>query len=137
MKKLVALLMALAMLLSFASFAESEEPFVITVMLPDHNVDVDFQHEDNPVLKAIEEASGVRLQIIFAANSTYGDTLNTTMTDPSEKQPMIVRMTDARGTTMINNARAGAFWDLTEYVNDPVNYPNLVGNAGVYSNISI
>ena len=137
MKKLVALLMALAMLLSFAGFAESDEPFVITVMLPDHNVDVDFQHEDNPVLKAIEEASGVRLQIIFAANSTYGDTLNTTMTDPSEKQPMIVRMTDARGTTMINNARAGAFWDLTEYVNDPVNYPNLVGNAGVYSNISI
>ena len=131
MKKLVALLMALAMLLSFASFAESEEPFVITVMLPDHNVDVDFQHEDNPVLKAIEEASGVRLQIIFAANSTYGDTLNTTMTDPSEKQPMIVRMTDARGTTMINNARAGAFWDLTEDVNDPVNYPKLVGNAGV------
>ena len=137
MKKLVALLMALAMLLSFASFAESEEPFVITVLLPDHYVDVDFQYEDNPVLKAIEEASGVRLQITFAANSTFGDTLNTTMTDPSEKQPMLVRMTDARGTTMINNARAGAFWDLTDYVNDPVNYPNLVGNAGIYSNISI
>ncbi|MBQ4158984.1 MAG: hypothetical protein IJD86_12715 [Clostridia bacterium] len=119
MKKLVALLMALAMLLSFGGFAESDEPFVITVMLPDHNVDVDFQHEDNPVLKAIEEASGVRLQIIFAANSTYGDTLNTTMTDPSEKQPMIVRMTDARGTTMINNARAGAFWDLFMRQSEP------------------
>ena len=125
------------MVLSMASFASAEEPFVITVMLPDHNVDVDFVAENNPVLAAIEKASGVKLEVIFAANSTYGDTLNTTMTDPSEKQPMIVRMTDARGTTMINNARAGAFWDLTDYVNDPVNYPNLVGNAGVYSNISI
>lgn len=137
MKKLVSLILALAMVLSMASFAAAEEPFVITVLLPDHNVDVDFVAENNPILKAIEEASGVKLEITFAANSTYGDTLNTTMTDPSEKQPMIVRMTDARGTTMINNARAGAFWDLTDYVNDPVNYPNLVGNAGVYSNISI
>ena len=137
MKKLVSLFLALVMVLSMASFASAEEPFVITVMLPDHNVDVDFVAENNPVLAAIEKASGVKLEVIFAANSTYGDTLNTTMTDPSEKQPMIVRMTDARGTTMINNARAGAFWDLTDYVNDPVNYPNLVGNAGVYSNISI
>lgn len=137
MKKLVSLILALAMVLSMMSFAAAEEPFVISVLLPDHNVDVDFQKENNPILEAIEKASGVKLDIIFAANSTYGDTLNTTMADPSSKQPMIVRMTDARGTTMINNARAGAFWDLTEYVNDPVNYPNLVGNAGIYSNISI
>ena len=137
MKKLVSLFLALAMVLSMASFAAAEEPFVITVMLPDHNVDVDFQAENNPILEAIEKATGVKLEIIFAANSTYGDTLNTTMTDPSEKQPMIIRMTDARGTTMINNARAGAFWDLTDFVNDPVNYPNLTGNAGIYSNISI
>ena len=138
MKKLVSLLLALVMVLSMASFAAAEEPFVITVMLPDMNALVEADvSENNPVLKAIEEATGVRLQIIYAANSTYGDTINVTMTDPSEKQPMLIAMTDARGTTMINNARAGAFWDLTDYVKDSENYPNLAGSAGIYNNISI
>ena len=53
MKKLVSLFLALGMVLSMASFASAEEPFVITVMLPDHNVDVDFVAENNPVLAAI------------------------------------------------------------------------------------
>ncbi len=137
MKKLVSLFLALVMVLSMASFASADEPFTITVMLPDLNALVEAQLENNPVLDAIEEATGVRLQIIYAANSSYGDSLNTTMTDPSEKQPMLIAMTDARGTTMINNARAGAFWDLTDYVNDSENYPNLAGNPGIYNNISI
>ena len=138
MKKLVSLFLALAMVLSMASFASAEEPFVISVLLPDMNALVEADvSENNPVLKAIEEKTGVRLQIIYAANSTYGDTLNVTMTDPAEKQPMLIAMTDARGTTMINNARAGAFWDLTDYVKDTENYPNLAGSAGIYNNISI
>lgn len=137
MKKLVSLFLALVMVLSMASFASADEPFTITVMLPDLNALVEAQLENNPVLDAIEEATGVRLEIIYAANSSYGDSLNTTMTDPSEKQPMLIAMTDARGTTMINNARAGAFWDLTDYVNDTENYPNLAGNSGIYNNISI
>ena len=138
MKKLVSLFLALVMALSMMSFAAAEEPFVISVLLPDLNALVDADvSENNPVLKAIEEATGVRLEIIYAANSTYGDTLNTTMADPSEKQPMLMVMTDARGTTMVNNARAGAFWDLTDYVNDHEAYPNLVGSAGIYNNISI
>ena len=139
MKKLVALFLALVMALSMMSFAAAEEePFTITVLLPDMNALVEADvSENNPVLKAIEEKTGVRLEIIYAANSTYGDTLNVTMTDPSEKQPMLIAMTDARGTTMINNARAGAFWDLTDYVKDSENYPNLAGSAGIYNNISI
>ena len=138
MKKLVSLFLALVMALSLTSFAAAEEPFVITVLLPDMNALVEADvSENNPVLKAIEEATGVRLEIIYAANSTYGDTLNVTMADPSEKQPMLIVMTDARGTTMVNNARAGAFWDLTDYVKDSVNYPNLAGSAGIYNNISI
>ncbi len=137
MKKLVSLILALAMVLSVMSFAAAEEPFTITVMLPDMNATVDYQHENNPVLKAIEEKTGVKMEVIWAANSTYGDTLNTTLTDPSEKQPMLIAMTDARGTTMVNNARAGAFWDLTDYVKDSETYPNLAGTPGIYNNISI
>ncbi len=135
MKKLVSLFLALVMMLSVMSFATAEEPFVLTVMLPDFYPTVDFQDEDNPVLKAIEDATGVRLDIKWTANSTYGDALNTTMTD--EVLPNLIVMTDGRGTTMINNARAGAFHDLTDYVKDTATYPNLAGSEGVYNNISI
>ena len=135
MKKIVALLLALVMMLSVMSFASAEEPFVLTVMLPDFYPTVDFMAEDNPVLKAIEDATGVRLDITWAANSTYGDQLNTTLTD--EVLPNIIVMTDARGTTMVNNARAGAFHDLTDYVADTATYPNLAGDANIYNNISI
>ncbi len=135
MKKLVSLFLALVMLLSMASFASAEEPFVLTVMLPDMNATVDYQHENNPVLQAIEEKTGVRLEVIWSANSTYGDAINTTMTD--DEKPMLIAMTDARGTTMVNNARAGAFWDLTDYVKDSETYPNLAGSEGIYNNISI
>ncbi|MBP3452678.1 MAG: extracellular solute-binding protein [Clostridia bacterium] len=135
MKKLVSLFLALVMMLSVMSFAAAEEPFVLTVMLPDFYPTVDFQAEDNPVLKAIEEKTGVRLDIKWTANSTYGDALNTTMTD--EVLPNLIVMTDGRGTTMINNARAGAFHDLTDYVKDTATYPNLAGSEGVYNNISI
>ena len=135
MKKLVSLFLALVMMLSVMSFASAEEPFVLTVMLPDFYPTVDFQDEDNPVLKAIEEATGVRLDITWAANSTYNDTLNTTLTD--EVLPNIISMPDARSTTMINNARAGAFWDLTDFVKDAENYPNLAGDPSIYNNISV
>jgi len=137
MKKLVSLFLALVMALSMMSFAVAEEPFVLTVLLPDmdalNEADVS---ENNPILKAIEEKTGVRLQITYAANSTYGDTVNVTMTD--DVKPMLMVMTDARGTTMVNNARAGAFWDLTDYVKDAENYPNLAaGSETIYNNISI
>ena len=138
MKKLASLFLALVMVLSMMTFASAEEPFVISVMIPDMNALVEADvSENNPVLQAIKEKTGVWLDIRYTANSTYGDALNTTMTDPSEKQPMLIAVTDARGTTMINNARAGAFWDLTDYVKDSENYPNLAGSAGIYNNISI
>lgn len=135
MKKLLSLFLVMVMTFSMISLATAEEPFVLTVMLPDFYPTVDFQNKDNPVLKAIEDASGVRLDIKWVANSTYGDAVNTTMTD--EVLPNLIVMTDTRGPTMINNARAGAFHDLTDYVKDTVTYPNLAGNPAIYNNISV
>ena len=136
MKKLVALFLAMVMVLSMASFAVADEPFEITVLLPQFPSDIDFVMEDNPVLKAIEEKSGVKLSIIWGANSTYGDILNTTLAD--KNPPMLIAATDARAPIIINSARAGAFWDLTDAVNDEANYPYLAAGAdSVYSNIAV
>ena len=63
MKKIVALFLAMVMLLSMASFAAAEEPFVITVMVPEFTYDADYVEEGNPILAKIEELTGVRLKM--------------------------------------------------------------------------
>lgn len=81
MKKIVALFLAMVMLLSMASFAAAEEPFVITVMVPEFTYDADYVEEGNPILAKIEELTGVKLKMQFMANEGYGDTVSTTMTE--------------------------------------------------------
>ena len=138
MKKLVALFLALVMVLSMASFAVAEEPFEISVLLPEFPSDIDFVNDfdSNPVLQKICELSGVKLNIQWGANSTYGEIFSTTLAD--KNPPMLISATNARDPQVINSARAGAFWDITEAVHDAENYPNLAaGNEGVYDNIAI
>ena len=136
MKKLLTLILAVALALSMVTIASAEEPFVLTVMLPDFYSTEDFQTEGNPVLDAIEAATGVKLEINFVANSTYGEAVATTLTDSN--MPMVMAVTDARATNIINSARAGAFWDLTDYIADAENYPYLAqGDPAVYNNISV
>ena len=109
MKKLLSLVLALAMLLSVGCFAETEEaPFELTVLLPDFYTTEEFMVEGNPVLEAIEKATGVRLKITWAANSEYGTTISTTLAD-ANTMPMVMALTDARGSVVIDSARAGAF----------------------------
>ena len=88
MKKLVSLFLALALLLGMMSFAAAEEPFEISVLLPEFPADIDFVMEDNPVLAKIQELSGVKLNIQWGPNSTYGDILNTTLAD--QNPPMLI-----------------------------------------------
>lgn len=136
MKKLVSVFLALALLLGMMSFAAAEEPFEISVMLPEFPADIDFVFENNPVLEKIQELSGVKLNIIFSPNSTYGDSLSTTLAD--QNPPMLVVATDARAPIVIDSARAGAFYDLTDAVKDTENYPYLAaGSAAIYNNISV
>lgn len=135
MKKLLSMLLALVMLMTMMSFASAEEePLTVTVMMPDFYTDVDFVTENNPVLAAIEEATGIKLDIQWIANSSYGDQISYTLADPSN-MPMVMVLTGARDAIVINSARQGAFWDITDMLGD---YENLsAGPQGVYDNIKI
>ena len=136
MKKLVSLVLALVLALSMMSFAAAEDPFVISVLLPEFPADIDFVMEDNPVLNKIQELSGVKLDIHWGPNSTYAEIFSTTLADANP--PMLVSATNARDPQVINSAKAGAFWDLTSFVNDPENYPYLsAGNQNIYKSISV
>ena len=139
MKKLVSLFLCLALLLSVMSFAAAEEDMTLNIMLPDFYSDSDFVtlEAGNPVLEAIYKATGVKLNITWVPNSGYGEQTTLTLADPNN-MPEVMVMQGPRDAIMIQSARAGAFWDLTEYVNDAANYPNLAaGEKTVYDNIAI
>ena len=138
MKKLFALFLALVMVLSMANIALADEPFEISVLLPEFPSDIDFVNDfdSNPVLQKIYELSGVKLNIQWGANSTYGEIFSTTLAD--KNPPMLVSATNARDPQIINAAPAGAFWDITDAIHDAENYPNLAaGSEAVYENIAI
>ncbi len=119
-----------------AAAKAAAEPFEISIMLPEFPADIDFVFENNPVLQKIEELSGVKLKLLFSPNSTYGDAFSTTLAD--NNPPMLLVATDARNPGVIDSARAGAFYDLTEAVKDTANYPYLsAGNPSIYNNIAV
>lgn len=141
MKKLLALILAAVMLFSVMSFAVAEEEsndelFRLSVMLPDFYSDKEWMtYEDgNPVLQEIAEKTGVILDIQWIANSVYGDNLSYTLANPDD-MPMLMVFTGARDPIVIQNARAGAFWDLTDLI---PSYENLAAGAqAIYDGISI
>ncbi len=138
MKKIVSLFLSLALLLSMVSFASAEEDVTINVMLPDFYSDSEWQslEDGNPVLQAIYEATGVKLNITWVPDSGYGEKTTLTLAD-TKNMPEVMVMQGVRDAAMIQNAPY-AFWDLTDFVNDAENYPNLAaGSKTVYDNIAI
>lgn len=136
MKKIVALLLCLAMLLSMASFAAAEEDMTLNIMLPDFYSDSEWVtlEAGNPVLQAIYEATGVKMNITWVPNSGYGEMTSLTLAD-SKNMPEVMVMQGPRDAITISSARAGAFWDLTDLI---AQYPNLAaGQQSTYDNTAI
>ena len=138
MKKILSLFLCLAMIFSVMSFAAAED-LTLNVMLPDFYSDSDWVtlEDGNPVLQAIYEKTGVKLNITWVPNSGYGEQTTLTLADVNNL-PDVMVMQGPRDAIMISSARAGAFWDLTDFVADAANYPNLAaGQKSTYDNIAI
>ncbi|MCR4877366.1 MAG: extracellular solute-binding protein [Clostridiales bacterium] len=138
MKKFVSLLLSLALLLGMMSFAaaEAKEEMTLNVMLPDFYADSEWKtlEDGNPVLQAIYEATGVKLNITWVANSAYTEMTSLTLAD-TKNMPEVMVIQGPRDSITINSARAGAFWDLTDYIPQ---YENLAaGSETVYENTAV
>lgn len=88
--------------------------------------------DTEPTIDALKELTGYDVKIDYLLNSSYEDQLNTRMA--AGNLPALVTLT-GKTASVISNARAGAFWDITD---EYKNYPNLAeANDIVINNISI
>ena len=138
MKKFVSLLLSLAMLISLVSFAsgEAKEEMTLKVMLPDFYSDSDWVtlEEGNPVLQAIYEATGVKLDITWVPNSGYTEMTSLTLAD-KKNLPEVMVMQGPLDSITVSSARNGAFWDLTDLIPQ---YEYLAqGQQSTYDNTAI
>ncbi len=103
---------------------------VISVMTMSYQVEP--AASDSPVMKALEEYLGVDLDIQWVTSSGYGEKVTAAM--GSGTYPMVMLVTE-KSSSVINNSRAGTFWDITDKIDK---YPNLSkANKTVLNNISI
>ncbi len=138
MKKIIALFLSMAMLLSLVSFAsaETKEEMTLKIMLPDFYSDSDWVslEDGNPILQAIYDATGVKMDITWVPDSGYGEMTSLTLADPTN-MPEVMVMQGPRDAITIDSARAGAFWDLTDLIPQ---YEYLAqGPESTYDNIAV
>ncbi len=106
---------------------------VITILCSQE--DVQSATPDSPVWQALEEYIGAKLDISWVPASSYGEKLTATL--GSGSYPMVL-LVDTRSSSIIQNSRAGTFWEIGDKISDASKYPNLSqANPIILNNISI
>ncbi len=100
--------------------SELEPPPLETVTMMCNYKAVEAPNENNSMLKAIQEYTGTKLEVIWVPNDAYEEKVNTLIASTSLPQITSIRETTSAG--FINATRAGMFWDLTPYIEL---FPNL------------
>ncbi|MBP3428028.1 MAG: extracellular solute-binding protein [Clostridia bacterium] len=118
MRKLTAILLALAMLLSLACAAMAEEPITVTVFRGDPG---DQPTDDNKLYKMIEEEFGIKFEIEFLAGD-LDETLGTKIS--GEDYPDLFD----GGNSAEKIINAGALIDLMPYISEEKT-PNLYNHV--------
>lgn len=90
----------------------------ITMMVP--LFESEAPKADNPVIRAIEDRTGVEMQIAWIPSNIYGAKINATIA--SGEMPMALLASDDKAPGVINAVRSGLFWEIGPYLQD---YPNL------------
>ncbi|MFD2657060.1 extracellular solute-binding protein [Gracilibacillus thailandensis] len=107
----------------------SEGAFDISIMTTSHSPEP--PGNDSPVVEAIGEFTNTNLDITFVPNSNYDERFNITLA--SGDLPSLILT--GKTSSFINAVHDGAFWDLTDYLDDYENLSQM--NDIVLNNISI
>ena len=125
-KKFLAAGMAAAMAATMLpSMAFADEQPTVTLLVPEYNAGKSLKNEgSDEVIKKVQEYTGINFEIKWGDNGAYDQVLGTTLMD-FDNMPMILTCGGAMNGTIVSAAEEGAFWDLSEYLNDSEKFPNL------------
>ncbi|MDR0395926.1 MAG: extracellular solute-binding protein [Oscillospiraceae bacterium] len=112
MRKLLAVLLAAALLIPGAAALAEEEPYTISILLPTFYTEP-FQYQDNKVVEAIEQATNTKLDITFVPDASYAEAVSLAL---AGDMPQILAAKGHQDPIIVSSARAGAFWDITDYI---------------------
>lgn len=105
----------------------------ITIMTESYQMDP--ATEASPVYQALEKALGTKLDIQFTANTGYSEKVTAAMGSGSYPHAMLVK---DRNSSIIQNSRAGSFWEIGGKIKDAAKFPNLSqANDVILNNTSI
>lgn len=76
------------------------------------------------VIKTYEDYTNTTVNWRLEANDTYKDKFGMTLMD-KDNMPMVLTASGAMDANIVDAAKKGAFWDLSEYLKDSEAYPNL------------
>lgn len=131
MKKFLSLILVLALMVPAAFALAEEAPYEIDIMMPSFYTET-FQAENNPVVEAIEAATNTKLNITFVPDASYLELVSITL---SGEMPELMVIKGPQDPVFVSAARAGAFWDLTDYIADTEYLKD--GSDVVYDSIKI
>ncbi|WP_088105214.1 extracellular solute-binding protein [Halalkalibacter urbisdiaboli] len=109
---------------------QQEERFPIDIMTMNHQPEP--PTPESPVWQAIEDYTNTEMNIQFVPSASYEERFNITLA--SGNLPHIM-LTEQKSPSFINAVKDGAFWDLTDYLDEYESLSQM--NDIVKNNISI
>ena len=100
---------------------QTKEPFEVSVMVRNHEGTPSGEYADE-VLNKLEEYTNCKVDFEWVPDDGYDDKLGITLAQ-GDDMPMIIQCDLT--APVISAAKAGAFWDLSEFIKDSGALPNL------------
>lgn len=114
----------------------STEKQNITMMTYDYNGSPMSGEHSEEVLAQMEDFTNTHVDFTWVPNDNYEDKLSLTLAS-ADDMPMIISVSNM-SAVIVGAAKAGAFWDLNDYIFDAEKYPNLSqANKEVNKNCTI
>lgn len=91
---------------------------------------------DNEIEVALEELTGKKISVNWVPNVSYEDRMNVTLASNEIPHVMVIQ---GKTPGFLNSAEAGAFWELSDYIDDYENLaqynPDVLRNSSVNGNV--
>ncbi|MFA9375790.1 MAG: extracellular solute-binding protein [Lachnotalea sp.] len=116
--------------------AVSTEKQNITMMTYDYSGSPLSGDNAEAVIQQMEDFTNTHVDFTWVPDDNYEDKLSLTLASPDD-MPMIISVSKM-SAVVVGAAKAGAFWDLNDYMFDAEKYPNLAqANESVNEGVTI